>query len=416
MSNKNSGVQPATILPAFIGLPQSKLAELLDQGFQISGLAIERRVEGADPVRGFIDVDGLVGWWTPGMQALERAHVAMEALRVRCEQAEAAIDAAQAVERERDELRAQVEALSKSQEPVHWRAILAADQVPHQLKTSMHIVGFLNKGSADQFVAEQLDFQGWRYALEPLYAHPAPHPSLTRPSVPEGWEQVEAIAVARYKVAASDQSMFHRHAVVAGDGKQQLYLGREVECEIMARKFANAFLDGAFVAQGLLAAPRPEAYAPLTPEEVRDLTCMHSGAPWSDAHLAALGEVIVVYEQLRREGNRPVDPATLPEASGCVSTFQESETQAVLSAEKSTPPTGLMTMAIKALTDDARRYRWLTDDSASPEMQARVKEVAASIHLNSKAVIDFTIDGASQLTGPQRTVAEIYATAKKGGA
>ena len=56
----------------------------------------------------------------------------------------------------------------------------------------------------------------------------------------------DAVALARYKVVPAHESMFHRFAVVAGDGKQQLYLGREVECENMARKFAGAFLDGAF--------------------------------------------------------------------------------------------------------------------------------------------------------------------------
>ena len=56
----------------------------------------------------------------------------------------------------------------------------------------------------------------------------------------------DAVALARYKVVPAHESMFHRFAVLAGDGKQQLYLGREVECENMARKFAGAFLDGAF--------------------------------------------------------------------------------------------------------------------------------------------------------------------------
>ena len=61
-------------------------------------------------------------------------------------------------------------------------------------------------------------------------------------------ESIEQLAVARYKVVPAHESMFHRWAVVAGDGAQQLYIGREVECENMARKFAGAFLDGAFVA------------------------------------------------------------------------------------------------------------------------------------------------------------------------
>ena len=59
-------------------------------------------------------------------------------------------------------------------------------------------------------------------------------------------EAIEQMAVDRYKVVPSHESMFHRWAVVAGNGTQQLYLGREVECENMARKFAGAFLDGAF--------------------------------------------------------------------------------------------------------------------------------------------------------------------------
>lgn len=60
---------------------------------------------------------------------------------------------------------------------------------------------------------------------------------------------IDQIAADRYKVVPSDDSMFFRWAVVAGDGKQQLYLGREAECQNMARKFAGAFLDGAYLAQ-----------------------------------------------------------------------------------------------------------------------------------------------------------------------
>lgn len=72
-------------------------------------------------------------------------------------------------------------------------------------------------------------------------------------------DDVDAIALARYKVVPAHESMFHRFAVVAGDGKQQLYLGREVECENMARKFAGAFLDGAFYQSNI--APTPPAPA-----------------------------------------------------------------------------------------------------------------------------------------------------------
>lgn len=77
-------------------------------------------------------------------------------------------------------------------------------------------------------------------------------------------ESIEQLAVARYKVAPAHESMFHRWAVVAGDGEQQLYLGREVECENMARKFAGAFLDGAFAFHSMLAAAPPAQPAPQT--------------------------------------------------------------------------------------------------------------------------------------------------------
>lgn len=58
----------------------------------------------------------------------------------------------------------------------------------------------------------------------------------------------DQIATERYKVVEAHESLFHRWAVVAGNGKQQLYVGREVECQNMARKFAGAFLDGAWLA------------------------------------------------------------------------------------------------------------------------------------------------------------------------
>lgn len=70
-------------------------------------------------------------------------------------------------------------------------------------------------------------------------------PQAVQAAVPEAIEQM---AVDRYKVVPSHESMFHRWAVVAGNGTQQLYIGREVECQNMARKFMGAFLDGAFVA------------------------------------------------------------------------------------------------------------------------------------------------------------------------
>ena len=74
-------------------------------------------------------------------------------------------------------------------------------------------------------------------------------------------EAIERMAADRYKVVPSREGMFHRWAVVAGTGTQQLYVGREVECHNMARKFAGAFLDGAFVAmQHATPQPAPDCH------------------------------------------------------------------------------------------------------------------------------------------------------------
>ena len=72
-------------------------------------------------------------------------------------------------------------------------------------------------------------------------------------------EQMDAMALDRYKVVPSNASMLWSHAVVAGDGTQQLYVGREVECQNMVRKFAGAFLDGAFAFHSTAAAPTAQA-------------------------------------------------------------------------------------------------------------------------------------------------------------
>lgn len=62
----------------------------------------------------------------------------------------------------------------REQEPVHWRAVLDKDQVPQQLNPDLHVVGFRQFKAAESWIASNLDFDGWRYALEPLYALPIP--------------------------------------------------------------------------------------------------------------------------------------------------------------------------------------------------------------------------------------------------
>lgn len=87
------------------------------------------------------------------------------------------------------------------------------------------------------------ELQRLRAALAAASALPAQQPNTAYAALDV---DIDAIALARYKVTPSHESMFHRFAVVAGDGEQQLYLGRETECRNVARKFAGAFLDGAF--------------------------------------------------------------------------------------------------------------------------------------------------------------------------
>lgn len=103
----------------------------------------------------------------------------------------------------------------------------------------------------ERFSQDVSDFSGadpeaTKYALEEFLRNraKAQQPSPARYSV-----DIDQIASERYKVIPSHDDKFHRWAVVAGDGSQQLYLGREAKCQNMARKFTGAFLDGAYLAQ-----------------------------------------------------------------------------------------------------------------------------------------------------------------------
>ncbi|WP_198314704.1 MULTISPECIES: hypothetical protein [unclassified Acidovorax] len=105
--------------------------------------------------------------------------------------------------------------------------------------------GFLI-GTCPLYTADQMRaFADATYALRAAHGQ-APADAAPSAGAVAGPDDIDAIALTRYKVVHSHDSMIHRFAVVAGDGNQQLYLGREVECENMARKFAGAFLDGAF--------------------------------------------------------------------------------------------------------------------------------------------------------------------------
>lgn len=121
----------------------------------------------------------------------------------------------------------------------------------------LHVGGRNNDAGYVEFGSIQAVEALVRQVLRDLQA-PAPADSVTAPAGGVD-DDVNAVALARYKVAPAHESMFHRFAVVAGDGKQQLYLGREAECENMARKLAGAFLDGAFYQSNI--APTPPAQA-----------------------------------------------------------------------------------------------------------------------------------------------------------
>ena len=129
------------------------------------------------------------------------------------------------------------------------RAAPTAPQAAHDERTelAMHRLGeLLVKGLGPKH--EALD--DWARVMFALRAAAPQAPALV--PLTDAMSAVESMSASRYKVVASDESMFWRHAVVAGDGQQQLYLGRETECKTMAAKFAGAFLDGAFAYQAAL--------------------------------------------------------------------------------------------------------------------------------------------------------------------
>lgn len=64
MTNQATVKQSLT-LPDFTELGASKLADLLEKGFVITGYCFERQVEGTQPQRGFVDFAGFVGWHQP---------------------------------------------------------------------------------------------------------------------------------------------------------------------------------------------------------------------------------------------------------------------------------------------------------------------------------------------------------------
>ena len=167
------------------------------------------------------------------------------------------------------------------------RALKAERDLRTEKATTARLVAELNANNGPTRMGEP--------ATQPALQQAAQEPTAIS-------EAIERMAADRYNVVPSHESMFHRWSVVAGTGTQQLYLGREVECQNMARKFAGAFLDGAFVAMQQ-AAPQPSPAAQgdaLDAERLDWLTFNLSGK--------ALRDIGVVWSE-HGDARRAIDAA-----------------------------------------------------------------------------------------------------------
>lgn len=183
----------------------------------------------------------------------------------------------------------------------------------------------------------------------------------------------DAVALARYKVVPAHESMFHRFAVVAGDGKQQLYLGREVECENMARKFAGAFLDGAFYQANITPSTQAAGSVPAIQGETNvqlDIDSNHSAPGQQRDMVGALAVGQHVGDRAHETAGNPCAERDVSLRSVAVrnlrsflhsATFKsESDRQAALTcvdvlqeARPAPPAMG------GGDAEDAARYRWI---------------------------------------------------------
>lgn len=118
------------------------------------------------------------------------------------------------------------------------------------------------------------EFDDWKVPLPVGRTELFTAPQAQQPAPVQEPVGIDQIAADRYRVVPSHDSMFHRWAVVAGDGAQQLYIGREADCQYVARKFAGAFLDGAYLAQQPRKAESKEETSlravKLSDEEIKD--------------------------------------------------------------------------------------------------------------------------------------------------
>lgn len=61
-------------VPDLLPLAQRKLEELQANGYTITGVCFERKIDGNVPHRGFIDAWGFVGWWRDEPQTKGEQH------------------------------------------------------------------------------------------------------------------------------------------------------------------------------------------------------------------------------------------------------------------------------------------------------------------------------------------------------
>jgi hypothetical protein len=192
-----------------------------------------------------------------------------------------------------DQMRAYVDADRAARAPADSAAPAGWDELRDTLVAVSAAIAEQDDRAAQKMIGEILAASPAPPAEQQAAPKAAPQQEAQEPG--EIPESIERMATGRYKVVPSHESMSHRWAVVAGSGTQQLYLGREVECQNMARKFAGAFLDGAFVAMQSTA-PQP-APAPLSEREMFEAT-------WEKAH----GKKPVLWETMFAQQKQETPP------------------------------------------------------------------------------------------------------------
>lgn len=207
-------------------------------------------------------------------------------------------------------------------------------------------VNFERDGTGYADMTAELLWHGWKLRASHGQAPAQAAPAAVAGSSEFPHEKMDAVALGRYKVVSSDQSMFYRFAVVAGDGAQQLYIGREVDCQNMARKFAGAFLDGAFAYHSMTAAPTAQ---PAPQQEAQKPFAWHVCSVNSDGSLSL--EHAAAWEEAAHEHIN--DAITEHDIEGAGSW--------VVRPAYHAPQPSPTAQAEDSVQEDAARYRWLRE-------------------------------------------------------